>query len=126
MSRSSTIRRVRRRARQIATIALTAGVGCAAFVTNGFGASAGAAAAVPAVPTFTLHKANFAIAPGAGFFLDEAHIRSGLDNFKTLGVHWIRSTIPWGNFEPNDPTKLAPGESAYDWKGVDQFVATLN
>lgn len=76
VSRSSTIRRVRRRARQIATIALTVGVGCAAFVTNGFGASAGAAAAaVPAVPTFTLHKANFAIAPGAGFFLDEAHIR---------------------------------------------------
>jgi hypothetical protein len=114
MSRSPWIRRARR----IATVALAASLVCVG--------AAAAATAQAASTTYALKKANFAIAPGAGFFLDEAHLQSGLDNFKTLGVHWIRSTIPWGNFEPNDPAKLAPGESAYNWNGVDQFVATLN
>ena len=116
-----------RRARCIATLALATALGCAGLTTNVLGAGAAPVDGAPAATTaYSLHKANFGIAPGAGFFLDETHLRSGLDNFKTLGVHWIRSTIPWKNFEPVDPTKLARGEAAYNWKAVDQFAATLN
>jgi hypothetical protein len=37
---------------------------------------------------------------------------------KTLGVHWIRSTIPWTNIQPEQ-------HGAYNWKGVDTLAATL-
>jgi hypothetical protein len=111
-----------RRARRVA-IALIACIGTGMIGTTL--ASAGAPRA--AQPTaFVLKRANFGIAPGTGFFLDEAHIRSGLDDFKTLGVHWIRSSIPWQNFQPDDPAKLPHGTPQYNWKGVDQLVATLN
>ncbi len=127
MIRSPLTRRAPRRVHRIAALALAMSLGCAAITANVIGAGMASADVAPATPAaYALYKANFGIAPGAGLFLDETHIRSGLDNFKALGVHWIRSTIPWGNFEPDDPTKLAHGEAAYNWKGVDQFVATLN
>jgi polysaccharide biosynthesis protein PslG len=123
MTRSPSIRRARR----ITAFTLAAFLGCAGLATNALGTGAASADVPQAAPAgYALHKANFGLAPGAGFFLDEAHIRSGLDNMKTLGVHWIRSTIPWREFEPDDPTKLAHGEPAFNWKGVGQFVATLN
>jgi polysaccharide biosynthesis protein PslG len=110
------------RARRAATIALVAGVASCMLGTTL--ASAGASHAQP--PTFVLRKANFGLAPGTGFFLDQAHIRKGLDDFETLGVHWIRSSIPWQNFQPDDPQHLPAGTPEYNWRGVDQFIATMN
>jgi hypothetical protein len=127
MIRSSFTPRAPRRAQCIAVLTLAMLLGGAALTTNVLGAGAASADVAPAAPAaYALHKANFGIAPGAGFFLDATHLRSGLDNFKALGVRWIRSTIPWKNFEPVDPTKLARGQAAYNWKAVDQFIATLN
>jgi hypothetical protein len=65
-----------------------------------------------------LVRSHFGLAPGSGFLLDQAHLRKGLDTMKQLGVHWIRSTIPWQNIqpEPNGP---------FNWKGVDALAATL-
>ena len=70
---------------------------------------AGALAQSPSPqPAFTLHKDAFGIAPGAGFFLNPAKLDRGLTDFRALGVHWIRSVIPWKNFQPNDPTRSTP------------------
>lgn len=79
----------------------------------------------PPGPTYALAKANFGIAPGAGFFVGNPDLTRSLNDFKTLGVHWIRSGIPWHNFEPDDPATLAPGASKWNWKGVDAFVSTM-
>jgi len=76
-------------------------------------------------PVYTLHKSAVGISPGAGFFLDPVHIRHGLDDFKALGAHWIRSSVPWHNFQPTDPRLVPAGTSPYNWKGVDEMVATL-
>ena len=86
---------------------------------------AGALAQSPSPqPAFTLHKDAFGIAPGAGFFLNPAKLDRGLTDFRALGVHWIRSVIPWKNFQPNDPT--TSGADSYNWKSVDGFVATMH
>ena len=77
-------------------------------------------------PSYSLTKANFGIAPGAGFFINNPDLTRSLNDFKTLGVRWIRSVIPWHNFEPDDPTTLASGASKWNWKGVDAFVATMH
>jgi hypothetical protein len=88
---------------------------------------AGALAQTPSPQfSFTLHKEAFGVAPGAGFFLNAPVLARGLDDYKTLGVRWIRSTIPWKNFQPSDPTTLAPGEQMYNWRSVDGFVATMH
>jgi hypothetical protein len=115
-----------RRARRVA-IALTVCLGSSVFVSSAFGANlASAKPQASARPAqYVLRKVNFGLAPGAGFFLDATHIRSGLNDFKTLGVHWIRSTIPWQNFQPDDPLHPRPGKPTYNWKGVDQLAATL-
>jgi hypothetical protein len=76
-------------------------------------------------PVFRLAKSNFGIAPGAGFFVNNPGLARGLNDFKTLGVHWIRSIIPWQNFEPSDPATLPAGASKWNWKAVDSFVATM-
>ena len=47
-----------------------------------------------------------------------------MSDYKTLGVRWIRSTIPWKNFQPTDP-KTA-GAHSYNWKSVDAFVSTMH
>jgi len=78
----------------------------------------------PAV--YNLVKANFGLTPGAGFFLDETHLPAGLNDFKTLGVHWIRSTITWSSFQPYDPAHLPAGEPKYKWKSIDEFVSQVH
>ncbi len=74
----------------------------------------------------TIQKSAVGVSPGAGFFLDPVHLQRGLDDFKTLGARWIRSSIPWHNFQPADPRSLPVGAPLYSWKGVDAFVATIN
>ena len=119
--------RTSRRARnaRIATIALIAVLG-SAIGSGVVYAILPTAPAPSALPTYHLKKAHFGIAPGSGFFLDEANLRSGLDDFKRLGVHWIRSSIPWQNFQPDDPATVAPGASKYNWRGIDNFLKTIN
>ena len=91
-----------------------------------FGATAVSAGADAQPAAFPLAKANFGITPGAGFFLNETNIARGLNDFKKLGVHWIRSTIPWDSFQPYDPLKLPVGEPKFKWKSVDEFVAQVH
>jgi hypothetical protein len=85
-----------------------------------------AAATDSVTPTYALSKADFGLTPGAGFFLNQTRLGPGLNDAKNLGVHWIRSTIPWSHFQPTDPRKLAAGQPAFNWKGVDQFVAKVH
>jgi polysaccharide biosynthesis protein PslG len=85
-----------------------------------------AAASDMATPAYALSKADFGLTPGAGFFLDETHLGAGLNDAKNLGVHWIRSTIPWSHFQPTDPRKLAAGEPAFRWKSIDEFIAKVH
>lgn len=119
--------RERHRARRPRTVRVATIALIACLVSSAFGTTIAVARTSSAQPqAFALKQANFGLAPGTGFFLDEAHIRSGLDDFKTLGVHWIRSSIPWQNFQPDDPQKLPPGADEYNWKGVDSLVSTLN
>lgn len=88
---------------------------------------AGALASTPPRQTaFVMHKEAFGVAPGAGFFLNPVVLQRGLNDYKTLGVRWIRSTIPWKNFQPTDPALLAPGAEKYNWRSVDGFVATMH
>jgi polysaccharide biosynthesis protein PslG len=114
-----------RRARRVA-IALTVCLGSSLFgVTLASAQSDNATRAGLQPAAYVVRKANLGLAPGAGFFLDPVNIKSGLNDLKTLGVHWIRSTIPWQNFQPDDPQHLAKGKPTYNWKGVDQLAATL-
>lgn len=95
------------RVSRVATIALIA-----CLASSLLGANLAAAGTPPQrtqPAAYVLQKANLGLAPGTGFFLDEAHIRKGLDDFEKLGVHWIRSSIPWQNFEPDDPNALPQG-----------------
>jgi hypothetical protein len=132
--------RPRRRARRVA-LALTVCLGSSLFLSNVFDTNlASAETASPqsvssqlvasaqsaSSAQFALQKPDFGLTPGSGFFLDQTHIRSGLDDFKRLGVHWIRSTIPWQNFQPEDPLHRTPGKPVYNWKGVDELVKTLH
>lgn len=68
---------------------------------------------------------DYGISPGSGFFLDEDNIDAGLADFDELGIRWIRSNIPWKNFQPEDP-RVVGEEASYNWKGVDAFAATMN
>ena len=106
----------RRRARRVITLLVIVATGLG---TVGATALRSAGATDTKAPKqYRLIRGHFGLAPGSGFFLDETHIRQGLDNMKTLGVHWIRSTIPWQNIEPD-------ATGPYNWKGVDQLAATL-
>lgn len=112
-------RRQRRRAAYVVLAVFTAGSVLGV-------AMAGAEAPAAKAPVYKLLKSNFGINAGSGFFLDDAHLSAGLDDLKNLGVHWIRATIPWQNFQPNDPTKLPAGASQYNWKSVDGFAAKVH
>lgn len=68
---------------------------------------------------------EYGVSPGSGFFLDEANLEEGLAGLDELGAHWIRSTIPWANFQPRDP-RVVGVDASWNWKGIDQFVATMN
>jgi hypothetical protein len=111
------------RASRVATIALIACLASSLLGANLAAAGTPRQRTQPAA--YALQKANLGLAPGSGFFLDQTHIRKGLDDFEKLGVHWIRSSIPWQNFEPDDPNALPKGAPQYNWKGVDALVATL-
>jgi hypothetical protein len=113
--------RTLRRSRAAARITLVACVAGALSV-----GSAALAQSQATSPNYSLAKAEFGIAPGAGFFLNNPQLTRGLDDFKTLGVHWIRSVIPWQNFEPADPATLPAGASKWNWKAVDAFVSTMH
>jgi hypothetical protein len=112
----------------VATSVLIAGLGCSLLgaTLRSAGATGAApsstapsgAAASGAAPSYSLKKTNFGLAPGTGFYLDEQHIRSGLDDFKKLGVRWLRSSVPWQNFQPT--------EHGFNWKGVDGLMSTLS
>jgi hypothetical protein len=78
-----------------------------------------------AAPTYALTKADFGVAPGAGFFLNNPELTRALDDFKALRVHWIRSSFEWKNFEPSNPATLPAGASKWNWKGVDAFISTM-
>jgi hypothetical protein len=66
-------------------------VAVVAYAAGALGVGSVALAQAPATgPSYLLAKANFGIAPGAGFFINNPNLRRGLDDFKTLGVHWIR------------------------------------
>jgi hypothetical protein len=112
------------RASRVATIALIACLGSSLL-----GANLASAGTPPPrqsqTPAFVLHRANLGLAPGTGFFLDQAHIRKGLDDFLKLRVHWIRSSIPWHVFQPNDPNSVPKGTPLYRWKPVDAFIKTM-
>jgi hypothetical protein len=109
------------RVRKALRFAIVGVVGTGLFV------GAGAIAQTPSPQfTFTMRKDAFGIAPGAGFFLNPPVLARGLSDYKTLGVRWIRSTIPWKNFQPRDPATLAPSAAKYNWKSVDGFVATMH
>ena len=99
----------------------------AGAVTTGLLVGAAAIASTPSTQTaFAFRKDSFGIAPGAGFFLNPPVLERGLNDYKALGVRWIRSTIPWKNFQPNDPATLPAGAEKYNWRGVDGFVATMH
>lgn len=70
-------------------------------------------------------SSEFGVSPGSGFFLNDDELARGLVDFADLGIHWIRSTIPWKNFQPNDPSVVGV-DASYNWKGVDAFCATMN
>jgi polysaccharide biosynthesis protein PslG len=105
----------RRRARRVLVLLV---VIATALGSLGVNALRSAGASSTQGPRYHLVRSHFGLTPGSGFFLDQAHLRSGLDDMEKLGVRWIRSTIPWQNIqpEPNGP---------FNWKGVDQLAATL-
>jgi Glycosyl hydrolase catalytic core len=112
----------RRRARRVLTLLVIISTGLGALGATAL-RSAGASDTPPTQQAqqtrYHLVRSHFGLTPGTGFFLDdEAHMRHGLDTMKTLGVHWIRSTIPWGNIQPD-------AHGPYNWKGVDNLAATL-
>jgi hypothetical protein len=113
--------RTLRCSRAAARIALVACVAGALSV-----GSAALAQSQATSPNYRLAKAEFGIAPGAGFFINNPQLTRGLDDFKALGVHWIRSVIPWQNFEPADPATLPAGASKWNWKAVDALVSTMH
>jgi hypothetical protein len=112
----------RRRARRVITVLIIAASGLGLLGATSLGA---AGASDSKAPTYHLVRSHFGLAPGTGFFFDDAHLRAGLSTMNSLGVHWIRSSIPWAHIQPTDPAKLAKGESEYDWKRVDELMATL-
>lgn len=67
----------------------------------------------------------YGISPGAGFFFDQDKIEQALTDFDALGFHWIRSNVPWKNFQPDDP-RVVGEDASYNWKAVDAFIATMN
>jgi hypothetical protein len=80
--------RTLRCSRAAARIALVACVAGALSV-----GSAALAQSQATSPNYRLAKAEFGIAPGAGFFINNPQLTRGLDDFKALGVHWILSCL---------------------------------
>jgi hypothetical protein len=106
----------RRRARRVITLLVIVATGLGTLGATAL-RSAGASGSQTQV-RYNLVKSHFGLSPGSGFFLNQQHLRHGLDTMETLGVHWIRSTIPWGNIQPN-------ATGPFNWKGVDQLKSTL-
>ncbi len=95
-----------------------------------------AATPPPDPPAITYTRGEFGITPGSGFYLTAAAtdptspaakaaqdaMAVQLRDFEAMGVRWIRSSIPWGNIEPQDP---GTGTPQYNWRGVDSSLVYM-